>query len=179
VEVVVELSGAHLTAEIRPVRVQLLVREGIGPADELPSHAAAMAAGAVAVLHCLALHVVPVGQEGREDAPVPRAVAVEVTEAFPNAHRGEMRRFERCDVPLVHRIIRDAGEPDLAITPRLGACPLYALIQIERFTLGPHVEMAGRAASATAVDTHDRVAVRHPLFGVDQFPALIEAARIL
>src|SRR5439155_2040166 len=86
---------------------------------------------------------------------------------------------EGADLPLVHSVIRDAVDADLAVAPGLRAGPLDALIEILRLARRPHVEIAGRTPGATRVDAHAGIAVRHPLLRIDQLPVLILVARAL
>src|SRR3990170_8454482 len=84
-----------------------------------------------------------------------------------------MRRPQRADLPLVHRVVRNAVDADLAVAPGLGAGPFDAIVKVPRLTWRPTVEYPWRAASAARVDAHDRVAVRNPLLRIDQFPVLV------
>ena len=100
-------------------------------------------------------------------------VAEPVGGAFPNAHRSEMRRLQRGDVPLVDAVIGDAVEPDLAVRPRLGARPFDAVVEILGLARREMVDHAGRAAGAAGIDAHAGVIVRHPFLGVDHLPVLV------
>ena len=120
---VVERMREDLGAEIGAVSRQLVLRQRVGTANELAGDAAARAAFAAPVLHALHLHVVPVLREGAEDAAVVRQVAVEVGGTLPSADRGQMRRLQRRDPPLVHRVVRDAVQPDFTGAPRAAFRP--------------------------------------------------------
>src|SRR5215472_7733201 len=118
-----------------------------GPATGSP-----VAALAHAVLHARHLARIPARQEVAENAAVTREVAVIVGGAFPDAQRGEMRRLERGDLPLVHRIVGDAVDSDLAVAPDLRARPLHALVEVLRLARRPHVEMTRRTPGAARID---------------------------
>ena len=121
----------------------------------------------------------PAREEVAQDAAVAGELAVIIRRAFPHAQRGEMRRIESAGIPLVHRIVRDAVDADLAVAPALRAGPFDALIDILRLARRPHVEFARRAPGAARVDAHAGIAVRHPFLRIDQFPILILVARSL
>ena len=174
--VVVERMRADLRAEVAAVLRELLLAQRLRPAHQFAVHAAALAALARAVLHGLHLHVVPVRPEGREHAAVMRHVAIPVGRALPDAHRGEVRRLQRRDVPRVDAVVRDAVQPDLAVRPRLHAGPFDAVVEVLRLARREMIDEAGRAAGAARIDAHARIAVRHPFLRVDDFPALIEVA---
>src|SRR5262245_13676613 len=106
-----------------------------------------------------------------------RHVAVPVGGAFPDAHRGKMRRLQRCDMPLVDTVVRNAVEPDLSIRPRLHASPLDAVVEIFRLAWREMVDEAWRASGPARVDAHAGIIVRHPFFRIDHLPALIEIPR--
>src|SRR5262249_52798208 len=93
--------------------------------------------------------------------------------ALPDADRGRVGRLGRRALPLVHRVVRDAVQPDLAVAPGLLGRPLDALVEVFRLARRPDVETAWRAACAARVDAHARIAVRHPLLGIDHFPVLV------
>ena len=174
---VVERVGEDVVAEIAAVLRELLVGERLVAADELAGDARARAALAEPVLDRLHLHVVPVGEEGGEDPAVVRHVAVPVRGALPDAHRREMRRLQRRDVPLVHAVVGDAVQPHLAARPRLHARPLDAVVEVLRLARREVIDETRRAAGAARIHAHARVAVGHPLLRVDDFPALVEVAR--
>src|SRR5450759_1109651 len=87
-----------------------------------------------------------------------------------------MRRPQRADLPLVHRVVRDAVDANLAVAPGLCAGPFNAIVKVPRFAWRPAVDHAWRTAGAARIDTHTDVAVRHPLLRVDQFPVLVIVA---
>src|SRR6185295_16404369 len=116
------------------------------------------------------------GPEGVDDAAVVRPVAVPVGHAFPDADRREVRRLQRSNVPLVRAEVRDAVEADLAVRPRLHAGPLDALVEVLRLARRERIDEARRAAGAPRIDAHAGVALRNPLLGIDDFPALVEVA---
>ncbi len=155
----------------------VLVGERLIAADELAGDARTWTALAQAVLDRLHLHVVPIGEKGGEDAAVMGHVAVPVRRAFPDTHRREMRRLQRRDVPLIHAVVGNAVQPHLAAGPRLYARPLDAVVEILRLPRREVIDVTGRAAGAARVHAHACVAVRHPLFRIHDFPALIEIAR--
>jgi len=100
-------------------------------------------------------------------------VAIVVGGALPDADRAQVRRLERRDLPLVHRVVGDAVQSDLAGAPRLPRRPLDAVVEVLGFARRPDVEMTGGAAGAARVDPDAGVAVRHPLLRVDDLPVLI------
>ncbi len=106
-----------------------------------------------------------------------RHVAVPVGGAFPDAHRREMRRLQRRDVPLVDAVVGDAVEADLAVRPGLHAGPFDAVVEVLRLARREVIDEARRAAAAARVDAHAGVAVRHPFLGIDHFPVLVVVAR--
>ena len=106
-----------------------------------------------------------------------RHVAIPVGGAFPDAHRGEMRRLERRDVPLIDAVIGNAVEPDLAVRPRLHAGPFDAVVEILGLARREMIDEARRHAAAAGIDPHAGVIMRHPFLRIDHFPALIEIAR--
>src|SRR6476619_1603572 len=119
-----------------------------------------MAARAQTVLHGLHLHVVPILREGRIDAAIVAKLAIEVGETFPHADRGEMLRLQVRHLPLVDRVIGNAGEADLAVRPVLLARPFDAIREILRLAWRPVLDVTGRAAATARVDAHDDVTVR-------------------
>src|SRR5690242_8669881 len=90
-----------------------------------------------------------------------------------------MRRTQGAHDPLVHRIIRDAVDPDLAVAPTLRSGPLDAVVKIPAFARAPDVEHARRAAGAARVDADADIAIRHPLLRIDQLPVLVLVAGTL
>src|SRR5262245_34681251 len=100
-------------------------------------------------------------------------LAIIVGRALPDAQGGKMRRLERGHLPLVHGVIGDAVDADLAVAPRLRARPFDALVKVLRLARRPYVEIAGRAAGAARVDPDAGIAVGHPFFRIDELPVLI------
>src|SRR5262249_58262715 len=80
-------------------------------------------------------------------------------------------------LPLIHRIVGDAVEPDLSVAPRLVRRPLHAVIEVLGLAGRPEVEVAGRATGTARVDADADVAVGHPLLGIDHFPVLVLVRR--
>src|SRR5262249_53576710 len=113
------------------------------------------------------------------DAAVPAKLAVVIGGPFPDAQRSEVLGLERRSLPLVHRIVGDAGEADLAVRPQLRPGPFDAGREILRLARRPRVEKTRRSAGAARVDPHAYVAVRHPTLGIDQLPVLIFVGRAL
>src|SRR5580658_1971657 len=130
-----------------------------------------------AVLDAGHLRRVPLPDEHVEDAAVPGEVAVEVAAALPRADRGQVRRPQRCDLPLVDRVVGDTEQPDLPRAPGLDSGPLDALVVIAGLPRREDVEVPGRASGAARVDPDHDVAVRHPLLRVDGLPVLMQAGR--
>ncbi len=146
--VVIERMGEDRAAEIGAVRGEFLLAERLRPAHELAVDRRAAAAFAGAVLHGLDLHVVPVLPERAQNAAVARHVAIPIGRALPNADRREVRRLERGDVPLVDAVIGNAVEPDLAVRPRLHACPFDAVVEILGLARREMLDDPRRAAAA-------------------------------
>ena len=176
-ELVVELVLEREAAEIEAVGMQHLVGRRFRTADPVAGHRASEAARTEAVLHALHLHVVPIGEEGAEDAAVTAHLAVPVVRALPRADRGQMLRLQRCHLPRVHRVIGDAVDAHLATGPRLHARPVDALREVLRLARSPQLDVPRRAAAATRIHAHARVAFRHPLLRVDDLPVLVTVAR--
>jgi hypothetical protein len=59
----------------------------------------------------------PAVEKIAQDAAVPAQLPVIVARAFPDAHRRQVRRLKRADIPLVHRVIGNAVDADLSIAP--------------------------------------------------------------
>ena len=174
---VIERMCKNLAAEIAAVLGELGLGKDFRPADQLAVHAASLAALASAVLHGLHLHVVPVFPERAEDAAVMRHVAIPVSGAFPDAHGGEVRRGKARDVPLVDAVVGDAAQSDLAARPGLHAGPFDAVEKILGLARREMVDEAGRTTAAARIDAHASIIVRHPLFRIGHFPALVQIAR--
>ena len=104
----------------------------------------------------------PVGHEHAEDAAVEQRVAVDVGEALPRHDRLQRRRLQVGDEPLVDREIGDAGQPDVAVAPRLRRRPFDRVVEVDRLGERPRLALARRLAAAAAVDAHRGVALRHP-----------------
>ena len=146
VVVVVERVRGHLGGEVSPVRGELVVGERLRPAGELARVGVDGPALPAPVLHRGDLHLVPVAEEGAQDPAVAGGVAVPVGGALPGAHRREPARRARGDVPLVHRVVGDAVQPDLAARPRLRRGPLDA----SREVAPSRAARTGRAGPASA-----------------------------
>jgi len=149
------------------------------PRDQFAGHHAFGSAVADAMLDARDLTRMPSVEKIAEDAAVAAEFTVVVAGAFPDAQRGEVRRPQRAGVPLVHGVIGDAVDADFAVAPALRAGPLDAFVNVLRLSRRPDIEHAGRASGAARVDAHAGIAVRHPFFGIDQFPILILVARAL
>jgi hypothetical protein len=130
------------------------------------------------MLHGLDLHVVPILEEVAEYAAVVTEVTVEVRRAFPNTDSGEMGGLELGDLPLIHTVIRDSVEPNLAITPWLNAGPLYAIVEILGLLWAPERHISRGGTSTPGVDTNTDIALWHPFFRINHLPVLILIARV-
>ena len=106
-----------------------------------------------------------------------RQIAVEVGRAFPDAHRREMGRLQGRDLPLVHGVVRNAVDADLAVGPGRHAGPFDAVVEILRLARRPKIHEARRAAGTAGIDADHRVAVGHPFLGVDDLPVLVLVGR--
>ena len=177
VELVIQRVFADLLAERHPRRRQFHAGEGLRPGDSLARGPAAGAVLADTVLYHGDLLVVPVRPERGEDAAVMRGVTVEIRGALPHAHSGQVRWLQAGHVPLVHRVIRDAIQPDLARAPRLPGCPLDAFIQVAGLPRRVWVEQARGAPRAAGVHPHAGVAIGDPLLRVNDLPVLVLVAR--
>ena len=170
----IELARDAVLVEVAPVLAELFLRQRLRTGHPVAVHAALEAAGAAAVLHAVDLRLRPVLHEAAvEDAAVVRHVAVEVGRALPQADRREVLGLQRGGLPLVLRVVGNAVEADLAVRPGLDAGPIDALLEVLRLAQRPDVDHALGAPGAAAVDADADVAVRHPLLGVDDLPALI------
>src|ERR1700682_6619383 len=169
--------SADLFAEVAAVLVELPIRKRLVAADQLACDAAPGPSFAATVLHRGHLHVVPVGPEGAQDSAVVRHVAIPVGGSLPDTHRGKMRRLQRCYVPLVDAVIRNAVEAHLAVRPRLHAGPLDAVVEVPGLARSEVIDKPGRAARASQIDPHANVAVGYPFFRIDDFPTLISVSR--
>src|SRR5438046_2905664 len=89
-------------------------------------------------------------------------IAVVVGGALPDADRGQMRRLERRHLPLVHRVVGDAREADLAAAPGLPRRPLDAGVEVLCLAGRPEVEEAGRSPRPAGVHAAPGGPVRHP-----------------
>ncbi len=163
VVVVVERVREDVIAELAAVLLQVVVGERLVAAHRRAADAAARPALAEPVLHRLHLHVVPVRPEGREDAAVVRHVAVPVRRAFPDAHRGKVRRPERGHVPLVDAVVGNAVQD--------------AVVEVAGLARREMVDEARRAPRAARIDAHAGVALGDPFLRVDHFPVLVLVAR--
>jgi hypothetical protein len=90
-----------------------------------------------------------------------------------------VRWLQGADLPLVHCVVGNAIDADLAVAPALRACPLDALVKILRLAHRPHIEIAGGTTGAARVDTHTCISFRHPFLWINQFPVLVFVARSL
>ena len=106
-----------------------------------------------------------------------RHVAVPVRRPLPHTNCREVRRLQRCHVPLVDAVVRYAVEADLAVRPPLYAGPFDAVKEVLGLARREVVDYAGRAAAAARIDAHARIVVRHPLLGIDHLPVLILVGR--
>src|SRR5262249_11296035 len=95
---------------------------------------------------------IPPGPELRVDAAVTAAIPIAVRGPLPYADRRQVRRLERRHQPLVHGVVRDAVQPDLAVAPVLRGRPFDAVVQVANLPSRPRVEHSGRAPRAPAVD---------------------------
>ena len=151
--------------------VPLRLRAGQHAAVEVVVHPVPHRVGLPAIRQSLrraAHHVVhgvrgdPVGHEHAEDAAVEQRVAIDVGEALPRHDRLQRRRLQIGDEPLVDREIRDAGQPDVAVAPRLRRRPFDRVVEVDRLGERPGLALARRLAAAAPVDAHRGVALRHP-----------------
>src|SRR5262249_36301419 len=122
------------------------VAQGFRPGHQFAGDRAFGAALADAVLHARDLARVPAREKVAEDAAVAAYLAIVVGRAFPNAQGGKVGRPQRSHLPLIHGVVGDAVDADLAVAPRPRARPLDALIEVLRLARRPHVEIARRAA---------------------------------
>ena len=87
-----------------------------------------------------------------------------------------MRRLQRGDPPLVHRVVRDAAQANLAVAPGLRARPLDAVVEVTRLLRREDIEHARRAARTARVHAHNRVSRRDPALRINGFPHHVLAA---
>src|SRR5262245_61410058 len=140
---IVERMGVNIVTEVAAILRERGVRKRFIAADRLPRCARARATLAQPLLHGLYLHVVPVGEESAEYAAVVRHVAVPIGRTLPDAHGGKMTGLQGRDVPLVHAVIRDPVQADLAVRPRLSACPFDTVVEVLRLARREVVYEAG------------------------------------
>ena len=143
VVIIDEPAPQRLAADIGAVIGELLLGQRRGPGDRLAGDEAPRSALADAMLDAGDLAARPARQKIAQDAAVAAQLAVIVGRAFPDAQRGQVRRLERRHLPLVHRIVGDAVDADLATAPGPGAGPLDAVVEVLGFARGPHVEVPG------------------------------------
>ena len=105
-------------------------------------------------------------------------IPVVVGGPLPDADGGQVRGLERRHLPLVHPVVRDAVQADLAAAPGLRRRPLDAVVKVPRLPGRPDVEDTRRAGGAAGVDPDARIAVRHPLLGVHDLPVLVLVGRV-
>jgi hypothetical protein len=80
-------------------------------------------------------------------------------------------------MPLIDGVVGDAQQAHLAVTPRLGAGPLDAKIEVAGFPGGKGVNISWRAAAATGIDSHTDIPIRHPFLRIDHLPILVLVGR--
>src|SRR5205823_1554667 len=124
----VYLAREERLPHVFAVARQLLIAQRLRAAGQLTGVRIFLPARTHAVLHGLHLHVLPVLAEAADDAAVPRALAIGVVPAFPDADRREVRGHRRRGAPLVRRVVRDAVHANFARAPRLRGGPLDALV---------------------------------------------------
>src|SRR3974390_2941664 len=173
VVIVVERMLKIGLAEIVAVGAHLLLSQRFGARYPVAVHAAAVPSRAKTVLHALHLHVVPVLRECVVDAAVVGQFTVEVGEALPDADGREVLGLQARDLPLIDRVVGNAAQAYFAVRPGLDSRPFDAMIKVPCLTRRPMLDIAGRASAAARIYAHDHVAVRHPLFRIADFPALI------
>ena len=118
--------------EIAAVAAELLLGQGRQPGDPVAVHPAPEPLGAATVLDPDDLRGEPRLPERTEDAAVVTEITVVVGRALPDADGGQVRWLECGDLPLVHRVVGDAVEPDLAGAPGLRGRPLDAMREVLR-----------------------------------------------
>src|SRR5690242_12772388 len=111
-------------------------------------HSPALASLDSSVLRGVGLHVVPVLPKCGENAAMMRHVAIPIGGAFPNAHRGEMRRLQRGNVPLIDAVIGNSVEAHFSVGPRLHARPFDRFVKILGLAWREVIDEPGRAAGA-------------------------------
>src|SRR5215469_13165975 len=94
-----------------------------------------------AMLYARYLRRVPLPDEDVQYSAVAGEVPVEVAATLPRADRGQMRRLERGDLPLVNCVVRDAKQADLAGAPPLRRGPLDAVVVVERLPCREDVQV--------------------------------------
>ena len=118
---------------IGAVAGEFVVYQRLRPGDPFACHDAIRAARADAMLHARYLTRMPAVEKITYNAAVTTQLSIVVRRPLPDAHRRQMGRPECADIPLVHRIIRNAVDADLAIAPGLCARPFNALVKVLRF----------------------------------------------
>ena len=129
-----------VVVEVAAVAAELFLGQGRWARDPVSVHPAPIAARSAAVLNPDDLRREPRSAERAEDAAVVTQIAIIVGGALPDADRAQVRWLERGDLPLVHRVVRDAVHADLARRPWLLRGPLDAVVQIFCLARRPEVE---------------------------------------
>src|SRR5260221_7597657 len=165
------VRSAELARQERPPHVlavlfELLGRKRLGAANELAGDPAPRAALALAVLHRLHLHVLPVLAKAADDAAMACALAIGVVPALPHADRREVRRLRPRPPPPVARVVGNAVHADFSARPGLRRRPLDAKGDVARLARIVVAQGARRASGAPRSDAQANVAVRHPLFRI-------------
>src|SRR5207247_11273039 len=119
------------------------------PGHTLAGHPAAPACASPRVLHPDDLRGEPGPAEGAQNAAVMAEVAVIIGGPLPDADGGQMRRLERRDLPLVHRVVGDAVQADLDGAPRLRHRPLDYMAAVRRLSCGTTCGVAATCACYT------------------------------
>src|SRR5271169_2246344 len=108
------MSQNHI-AKIAALGGQLLIRKCLVPAYQLSGHNAARTTLTQTVLHTLDLNVVPSGPECGNHATVMSGVAVPIGGSLPGTHRRQVGRLLGGDLPLIHGVVGDAVDSNLAV----------------------------------------------------------------
>src|SRR5262249_49592044 len=173
VPLVVERMAFQVLEDVDTVLGQLSIGERDGPRHRLARVRILLRARAEAVRDVDDLVLGPELLELAEDPAVVPGVPIAVVLALPGDDRGQVRRMQAGDAPLVARVVRDAEHADLAVAPRLGARPLDALVEVVDLARAVAVHDTGRPARAARVHADHDIAVRDPALGVGDLPVLI------
>src|ERR1700712_7600 len=105
-----------------------------------------------------------------QNASMAKYVAIAVGRAFPWNHRRKMRRLQSGNTPLIHGVVRDPVQPDLAVRPIARTSPFDRMEKVERLPFRENIKVARRTAGAPRVDANNPIAPPPPNSGITVSP---------